>query len=323
MSKITAKELVRILGVSFSEFKRNEPLRLAGATAFFTTFALPPILIILVQIIGVLFSINNLSDKFFGHLAKLLGRQSAIQVRSTFLGFTSLAKNWFIAICGFIFLMFVATTLFKVIKDSINQLWNVRAASKQPIKFQLASRAVSMIIILLAGILFLAAMMAEGLESFLHQYTGELERHAGTFLNTLVNQCISVVIVTTWFAILFKVLPDAKTSWKVVAAGGFFTGLLFTIGKIIIRYMLSFGNLTNIFGASSSIVLLLLFVFYTSFILYYGACFTKVYASFVHDPIQAAHYAIKYKMVEVKGHEVEATDEKQEARALPAKEQVK
>src|SRR5215210_2819666 len=123
MPRLTVKELGRIIGVSFSEFKRNEPLRLAGATAFFTTFALPPILIILVQIIGLLFSINNLSDKFFGHLAELLGKQSAIQVRSTFFGFTSLVKNWFFAICGFIFLMFVATTLFKVIKDSINQLW--------------------------------------------------------------------------------------------------------------------------------------------------------------------------------------------------------
>src|SRR5215216_4487294 len=143
MPKLTAKELGKILGVSFGEFKRNEPLRLAGATAFFTTFALPPILIILVQIIGVLFSINNLSDKFFGHLAELLGRESARQVRSTFFGFTSLAKNWVIAIGGFIFLMFVATTLFKVIKDSINQLWNVKAGSRQPIKSQLASRAVS------------------------------------------------------------------------------------------------------------------------------------------------------------------------------------
>src|SRR3954447_6470154 len=126
------KEFLKICADAFNEFKQNEPLQLAGATAFFTTFALPPILIILVQIIGVVFRIQNLRDKFFVQLAHILGRQSAAQVRETFLGFTSLAKNWFVVAGGFVFLMFVATTLFKVIKDSINRLWNVKGAAGQP-----------------------------------------------------------------------------------------------------------------------------------------------------------------------------------------------
>ncbi|MCW3107734.1 MAG: YihY/virulence factor BrkB family protein [Segetibacter sp.] len=303
MSRLTGKKFIRICAISFDEFKRNEPLRLAGATAFFTTFALPPIIIILVQIIGLVFRIQNLRDKFFVHLAQVLGRQSAAQVRVTFLGFTSLAKNWFLVAAGFIFLMFVATTLFKVIKDSINQLWNVRGTSEQPFKFKMEKRAVSLIIILLAGILFISGMLIEGLEAFLLQYTGEIPVNTANFLSILINNVISVIIVSTWFSILFKVLPDAKASWKVVMAGGVFTGVLFTVGKIIIRSMLSAGNLTNIFGASSSLVLLLLFVFYSSFILYYGACFTKVYASFIDDPIKASLHAIKYKMVEVRGAE--------------------
>lgn len=300
MPRLTGKEFIRICAISFDEFKRNEPLRLAGASAFFTTFALPPILIILVQIIGLVFRIQNLRDKFFVHLAQVLGRQSAGQVRVTFLGFTSLAKNWFLVAGGFVFLMFVATTLFKVIKDSINQLWNVKSTTQQPFKFKLEKRAISLVIILFAGILFICGMFVDGIEAFLLQYTGELPSNTANFLTILINNIISVIIVSTWFAVLFKALPDAKASWKVVIAGGIFTGLLFTIGKIIIRYMLSKGNITNIFGASGSLVLLLLFVFYSSFILYYGACFTKVYATFIDQPIKAASYAIKYKMVEVK-----------------------
>lgn len=303
MSRLTGKEFIKICAVSFNEFKRNEPLRLAGATAFFTTFALPPILIILVQVIGLVFRIQNLRDKFFTHLAKVLGRQSAAQVRVTFLGFTSLAKNWFLVAGGFIFLMFVATTLFKVIKDSINQLWNVRGTSGQPFKLQLEKRAVSLIIILLAGILFICGMLVEGLEAFLLQYTGEIPTDTANLLTILFNNAFAVIVVSIWFAILFKALPEAKATWKVVIAGGFFTGVLFTIGKIIIRYMFSLGNITNVFGASGSLVLLLLFVFYSSFILYYGACFTKVYASFIDNPIKASEYAIKFKMVEVKGGE--------------------
>lgn len=301
MPQLSAKKFFLILKVSFRELRKNDPLRLAGATAFFTTFALPPILIILVQVIGALFRVNNLNEKIFGQLAGLLGSESASQIRSTFFGFTSLAKNWFYAIGGFVFLIFVATTLFKVIKDSINQLWNVKTASSKPILLQLVTRGLSLIIILLAGILFLASILAEGMEAFLRSYTGKLEQNAAGFLNEIISNLISLVLFSIWFSVLLKVLPDAKVQWKVVLAGGFFTSILFTVGKLIIRYMLTMGNLNNIFGASGSIVLLLLFVFYNSFILYYGACFTKVFAAYIHHPIQAADYAISYKLVETEG----------------------
>ncbi len=301
MSRLTGKEFVKICLLSFDEFRRNDPLRLAGATAFFTTFALPPILIILVQIIGLVFRIENLRDKFFVRLAQVLGHQSAAQVRLTFLGFTSLGKNWFLVAGGFIFLIFVATTLFKVIQDSINQLWNVKGSTHQRIRTSLKKRVVSLIIILLAGIFFISGMLVQGLEAFLLKYTGEIPPDTANILTILFNNVFSVVVVSIWFAILYKVLPAAKVSLKVVIPGGIFTGVLFTIGKIVIRYMLSLGDITNVFGASSSLVLLLLFVFYSSFILYYGACFTKVYASFTGRPILAGENAIKYKMVEVSG----------------------
>ena len=303
MTRLTVRGLGKMLAVSFSEFRRNEPLRLAGATAFFTTFALPPILIILVQVIGLVFKIENLRDKFFLRLAETLGKQSTAQIKVTFSGFTALAKNWLITFGGFIFLMFVATTLFKVIKDSLNQLWNVRGETKKPLRLQVKTRVISMVIILLGGILFIGGMLIEGIESNFWQYTNPFSVSTMGFLTSVVNHVVSVIIVTAWFAVLFKVLPDARVSWKVVFSGGLFTGILFTAGKIVIRYALSFGDIRNIFGASGSFVLLLLFLFYSSFILYYGACFTKVFATFIDEPIIAAEHAIKYKMVEVKNAE--------------------
>lgn len=296
----TVRELGRMLSKSFVEFKNNEPLRLAGATAFFTTFALPPILIILVQVIGVAFRIENLRNKFFNRLAETLGKQSAMQVKQIFAGFTTLAKNRIITIVGFIFLMFVATTLFKVIKDSLNQLWNVKTKVRKSFVSQLKSRAISMIVILLSGFLFIGGMATEGFLVILQHTTAEFPVQAAGFLKSILNYIISVTIVTAWFSIMFKVLPDVKASWRVVITGGFFTGILFTAGKVIIRYALSFGNLNNVFGASSSLVLLLLFMFYSSFILYYGACFTKVFAAFIKQPIEAGEDAVKYKIVDVK-----------------------
>ena len=302
MYKLTFKGLYNIFKLAFKEFKQNEPLRLAGATAFFTTFALPPILIILVQIIGLVFRKEGISNNFFIALTRILGKQGAAQIQVTFKGFTSLAKNGFVAVGGFLFLLFVATTLFKVIKDSMNQLWKVKLRDNKAAD-QLKGRMTSLVIILIAGFLFVAALLAEGAEAFLHRYTGSWHTLTGSFINILLNQLISVIIVTIWFTVLFKMLPDAKVSWRVSITGGLVTGLLFSAGKILIRTMLTAGNLSTIFGASSSIVLLLLFVFYCSFILYFGACFTKVYAEYVQDPIKAANHAIAYKLVEVSSSE--------------------
>lgn len=144
-------------------------------------------------------------------------------------------------------------------------------------------------------------MVAEGIGSLFRHYTAsELPQQTATFLNILIKQTISLIIVSVWFSMLFKILPDAKASWKVTFTGGLFTGILFTAGKILIRYVLSLGNLTNIFGASSSFALLLLFVFYSSFILYFGACFTKVFAAFIKDPIKPGNYSVPYRTVETK-----------------------
>lgn len=297
MQLSTVKNFSKILVQSFRELQKNDPLRLAGATAFFTTFALPPILIILIQLFALVFKIENLGDKFFQRFAEILGGESTAQIKATFMGFKSLAKNRYITVGGFIFLMFVATTLFKVIKDSVNQLWNIRIDTKA-FRVTMEKRAASMLIILLAGILFMASTVIEGTEALLGEYLNEVSPGTGSLLNVAINKLISVVVVTAWFSVLFKVLPDARPTWKVVICGGFFTGILFTIGKMVIRFMLSTGNIHTVFGASTATVFLLLFVFYCSFIMYYGACFTKAYADHISEPIHPADHAVKYEVVE-------------------------
>ncbi len=307
-----------LLRKSLSDLKRNDPLRLAAATAFFTTFALPPILIILIQFFGMVFNLENLGDKFFNRFATILGTESSDQVRRTFIGFKSLAKNRYYTVFGFIFLLFVATTLFKVVKDSLNQLWSIKLSTNKAFKVKLEKRAVSILVILLAGILFIAATLTEGLEALLGEYFEELFPGSGSFANDVFKQVVSVAVVTIWFAVLFKLLPDARPTWHVVIYGGFFTAILFTIGKIIMGYLLRFGSLSTIFGASTSIVLLLLFVFYSSFILYYGACFTNEYANYINEPILPGEHSVRYKLEEVidNGDDTEELSEtKQEHRS--------
>jgi membrane protein len=300
MSLLSIKKYSKILKNSLLELKKNDPLRLAGATAFFTTFALPPILIILIQLFALIFNVENLGDKFFKRFAEILGSESTYQIKSTFLGFKSLAKNPYITIGGTIFFIFVATTLFKVIKDTLNQLWKVKVDPKRAFLIKLEKRFEAMVVILLAGILFGAATLAEGLQALLGKYFNELYAGTGSLIEVVLNSIISIAVVTTWFVVLFKMLPDAKLSWKVAFTGGFFTALLFSAGKVLIKKMLSLGDIQTVFGTSTAIVFFLLFVFYSALILYFGACFTKEYAAYIDDPILPGDHAFAYEVVERK-----------------------
>jgi membrane protein len=162
-----------------------------------------------------------------------------------------------------------------------------------------------MLVIILAGLLFLAGILAEGYQLVLTNYLLKFFPSSGSFLNPAIGKVVSGLIVTTWFAILFKFLPDANPSWRVTISGAIFTGIFFTIGKMVILTMLPFQKLNSVFGASTSIVLLLLFLFYSSFIFYYGACFTKVYAKSIKDPIMPGPHAVKYELAEIKSEELD------------------
>lgn len=283
----------RLMKQAFREFQRNDPLRLAGATAFFTSFALPAILIILIQILGIIFTPRIISQHLFEHLSQIISAGTVEDLRKTLRNVRRLATTWYVAAGGFLFLIFVSTTLFTVIKDSLNQLWDLKVKERPGFVFVLKLRAKSFIVILLAGFLFTVVLFSEALLTMLSEYVHEIVGRGDILLETVVNQVLSIAFVTIWFAVLFRFLPDGRPRWRTAFAGGFFTGLLFTGGKLLLGVLLSYSNMQTIYGASTSTVLVLLFVFYSSFIFYYGACFTKAWAEHVHQPIEPGRYAVK------------------------------
>jgi len=289
-----------LLRKSFEEFRKNDPLRMAGATAFFTTFALPAVLIILIQVFGLILNPRFMSRQLFINLGEVVGRNTAVELHKTLFNVRLLFRNWYEATLGFLFLIFVATTLLKVIKDSLNQLWNIRMVTKMGFRFTLLTRVKSFLVILVAGVLFLVVLLAEGgLDMVQKTANGPVVQH-GVLAKTFIREIILLLMVTVWFSMLFKFLPDARPSWKTVIAGAFFTGFLFTIGKLLLQWVLSYSSMQTIYGASTSSVLLLLFVFYSSFIFYYGACFTKIWAEAYNKPIPPAKHAEKYEWSHVR-----------------------
>lgn len=289
-----------LLRKAFEEFRKNDPLRMAGATAFFTTFALPAVLIILIQVFGLVLNPHFMSRQLFINLGEVVGRNTAVELHKTLFNVRLLFRNWYEAGLGFLFLIFVATTLLNVIKDSLNQLWNIRTVKKMGIRFTLLTRVKSFAGILIAGVLFLVALLVEGGVEMVQKTAGVAVVQHGFLARTFIREIILFLMVTVWFSMLFKFLPDARPSWKTVTAGAFFTGFLFTIGKLILQWLLSYSSMQTIYGASTSSVLLLLFVFYSSFIFYYGACFTKVWSESYNKPIPPAAYAEKYEWSHVR-----------------------
>lgn len=297
--KNIVRHIPKLMAEALRELLSNDPLRMAGATAFFTTFALPPILLINIQVLSLFFNRRTISRKLFQNLSGMLGRESVRQVIEIISAVRKMAQNWWITVGGFIFLLFVATTLFKVIISSVNQIWNIKMIDNRGLLRTMKNRLHAVVVILIAGLLFVLSLMAEGLQAMLGKYLSELSPMAAGYFRSAGSYLVSIIIVTVWFAVMFRYLPDGRPAWSVAWVGALMTSVLFNIGKLILHWLLLGSNITTLYGASGSIVLLLLFVFYCSLIFYYGSAFTKVWGLWIGRPIRPLPNAIYYKLAEV------------------------
>lgn len=294
-----SKLFISHLKIAFKLFRKNDPLRLAGATAFFANFALPPILLILIRLFGFFVDRRTLATRIFERLANILDEGSTAQIRQTLRNIRGVDYNWWATILSFVFFIFVATTLFNVIKNSMEQIWKIGSNEKLGILFTLKIRGRSMIIILLAGILFFVGIVTDSIQAIIGGYINSASPTFGKVFLTILNQVLFILIVTTWFMVLFRFLTNGRPSWKTAIKGGLLTGILFTLGKFILRIALPLSNIGNIYGASGSIILIMLFVFYSSFIFYYGTCFVKALSDNCAHPIRPIKGAFLYELKEI------------------------
>lgn len=286
--------LWKLLKASFNRLQQNDPLRMAGATAFFTSFALPPIIVLLFQLFRIFFSGQLIGTQLGKVLSATLGKEGSEQLRSTARGFRNLAQNWYMDIIGLLFLIFVATTLFKVIRNSLHDIWDI-GLRRTGFMFDLKVRGRSLAIIVTAGILFVAASIIDVARVIAEEYIGKIWVAGSLFVTTAINEIASILVTTIWFIVLFRFLANARPSWRVAKVGGILTGVLYYIGRTILSSVMSNSNAGIIYGAGASIALILLFVFYCSFILYFGASFIKEYSLYINDPIVPSRKAYELK----------------------------
>jgi len=293
------KNIATQLKLALQLLVSNDPLRLAGATAFFASFALPFILIILVQVLSLIYNRRTISHDLFERMSTVVGTESMKQLVTTIRGFRGLVSSWWAIAAGSVFMLFVATTLFRVIKNSFNQLWMIRVKPEQKFRTSMAGRLKSLLLILFTGLLFVTGGILESLQLIFGHYINDFIPGSGILFSGVLSFIISISITMLWFAMLLHYIPDGKPTWRVTFTSALLTSLLFALGKFVLKRLLIDSNIDQVFGPSGAFVLILLFVFYSSMILYYGAAFTKLWGEHVNEPVQPLPHAVFYDFKDI------------------------
>ncbi len=269
---------------------KNDPLRIAAATAFFGTFAIPAILVVILQIFGTFLNRKEFSVNIIDKLSGIIGDNSAEEIRNILKNLMHLGSNWFFAILSFIFLLFVSTTLFIIIRNSINQLWSISLNEGSGFYFNLKQRLKSLGIITTGGILLFIAFAFEGVRLFLEDSL----QNSIPILNGFINELVFFITTTLWFCIAFRFTGNGRPVWKAVILSSVFTGVLLTVGKLVMRTLLIDSNIGEIYGTSGAILLVMLFIFYSSFIFYYGVSLVDAISEKIKKPIRVSNYSYKF-----------------------------
>ena len=264
--------------MSLTEFIDDNCIKLSAALSYYTIFALPPLLIILITLSGVFFGKDAVTGELFGQINGLVGNDAALQIQEAIKNVSLSKSNSFVTTIGVILLIIGASGVFVEIQDSINFIWGIKAKPKRGLIKFIKNRLMSFSMIGSVSFLLLVGLIINALMEVLYS------KLAGYFPNSTIdlfyylNILILFLIITILFTIIFKSLPDGKVALKDCIIGSSFTALLFMFGKFVIGFYLGNSHLASIYGAAGSVILLLVWVYYSAIILYFGVEFTKVYA---------------------------------------------
>lgn len=284
-------------------FMEDRVMKLSAALAYYTIFSLTPLIIIIISAASIFLGDNmDPNTKLFGEISEMIGVDAANQLKGFVDNANLSGKSTLGLIIGVITLIIGSTAIFIEIQDSINLIWKVKAVPKKGWKKLITNRLLSFSLIASLGFLLLVSLVINsvvvGIGNKLGVYAARIGiEDVSGFVMLLVTNALTIGVVTAIFAIIFKVLPDVDLKWKPALIGALFTALMFSLGKYLIGIYIEKGNPGSAFGAASSIIVILLWIYYTSIILYFGAEFTQAYAEKYTEGITPSKYAVHLKTI--------------------------
>ena len=285
-----------ILKQTISESAADDISGLGAALAYYAIFAITPLVLLSIAVASFFLGEEAARGRLQEQLRGTLGEYGAQAVQALVGSASHHGQSGVIAVTvGIVTLLFGASAVFTQLKDSLNLIWGV-TERKKGVKVFVLNRLVSYLMVLLIGFLLVAAAIASAVVAAALKFLHTTPSHVH-----LIDFGISFVMLTLLFGIIYKVLPDVKLAWKNVALGAAVTSVLFSLGKMAIGLYIGRGGLANSYGAAGSLVVLMVWVYYSAQIFFFGAEFTQVYSKLRHIPSEPADTAVLCSEAEAAG----------------------
>lgn len=293
------KGLSKVIWQSILDFVEDKVLRMSAALAYYTIFSLGPILILVIGLLDTFYKKEAIEGKIYGQIAGFVGHDAALEIQQIIAKTAISGKSGLATVISIVVLVFSATGVFGEIQDSINTIWRLKARPKKGWVKMLVNRLLSFSMVVSLGFLLLVSLLINAVVNAISDRLALLMPELSIIVLYVFNLLLVFVITTLLFGIIFKVLPDAKIKWKHVFAGAITTALLFMLGKSGISFYLGRSTISSTYGAAGSIIVVLLWVYYSAAILYFGAEFTRNFSQWKGSRIYPNDYAVWVEKVEV------------------------
>jgi membrane protein len=296
----TIKNGWTILKSALNGFIDDKALKYSASLAYYTIFSIAPLLLLVISMASIFLGKDAIQGKVFSEINGLVGNDAAKQIQDMIKHLEMSGKSTISVVIGVVVLIIGATSVFAEIQESINIIWQVRPKPKKGWLKLVKDRLLSSSLIVALGFLLLVSLLLNGVLLAVSEQLKLYLPNITVNIFNLINLVISFMVIALLFGVIFKVLPDVKIGWKDVRSGAIFTALLFMIGRLVIGIYIKESATTSTYGAAGSLIIILLWVYYSAVILYFGAEFTRAYADFRGVKIEPADFAVHIEQKEEK-----------------------
>jgi membrane protein len=281
---------------SIAKFWEDSPFQLAAALSFYTVLSLSPLVLIVVAAAGLVLGDQPVRSELLSQIRALVGEAGAETVRTVLESTTIRGQSLGSMIVGIITLLFGATTVFTQLQSSLNQIWDVKTAVKTATRRGLLwslirTRLLSLALILVVGFLLLVSLVVSAVLAAFQDYLSRVFPGGGT-LWQIANLLVSLVVIAVLIAMVYRLLPDVRLDWPDVWVGAAATSVLFGAGKFLIGLYLGHASIGSSYGAAGSLVVFLVWIYYSSLIMFLGAEITVVYARHRRGRVRPREHAV-------------------------------
>jgi membrane protein len=259
------------------EWQDDNAQTLGAALAFYTAFSMAPLLIVVIAVFGVILGKETVQLEILRRAHELIGAPGADAVRMMIGAAYRPGSGLPATIIGIVVILVGSTSALVMLKRALNRIWGARPNPRVPIWNLIKERLLSFILILVIGLLLVLSLLLSLVLSFLTGFFHDLIP-VPVFFIQMADLVLSILLITLLFAVIYKILPDVKIAWSDVWIGSTLTAILFTLGKFLFGLFLSHSTIRSAYGAASSLAVILMWVYYSAQIFFFGAEFTHVYA---------------------------------------------